>query len=184
MSNLPRVPPGQVVAQNWPVLHHGGIPDGPDPWTLRLFGAVERETERTLGELQSLRRAAITADVHCVTGWSLLDHTWTGVPFTTVEALAQPLPAARYLMAHAAGGWTTNIPLDDCRRTDVALVWDRDEQPLSAAHGGPLRLFIPHLYFWKSCKWLIGLEWMTQDRPGFWEKDTKYKNLDPWHAVR
>jgi len=181
---LPRVPPGQVVAVHWPVLHHGDVPVGPDPWGVRLFGAVEREVRLSLPELRRLGPVDLAADVHCVTGWSLLDNVWTGVPFAAVEALARPLRTAGFLMAHAAGGWSANLPLADCRRPDVALVWARNGEPLVAVHGGPLRLLVPHLYFWKSCKWLIGLEWMVRDRPGFWERDTKYKNLDPWAGVR
>jgi DMSO/TMAO reductase YedYZ molybdopterin-dependent catalytic subunit len=181
---LPRVPPGQKVARQWPVLHHGPVPPLQTPWTLRLFGAVGRELTLTLEELRALGTAQVAADVHCVTGWSLLDNVWTCVPFGAVEALAGPLPQARFLMAHAAGGWTTNLALDDCRRAGVALVWARNGEPLPPAHGGPLRLLVPHLYFWKSCKWLVGLEWMTEDRPGFWERDTVYKDLDPWHALR
>jgi len=184
MSDLPRLPPGQVVAKRWPVLHHGDIPVGPDPWTIHLFGAVRRETVLTLAALQTLPRVAIPADVHCVTGWSLLESVWTGVPFAAVEARAAPLPTARFLMAHAAGGWTTNVALADARHPGVVLAWARNGEALMAAHGGPLRLIIAHLYFWKSCKWLVGLEWMTEDRPGFWEADTKYSHLDPWHAVR
>jgi DMSO/TMAO reductase YedYZ molybdopterin-dependent catalytic subunit len=181
---LPRVPPGQRVAQQWPVLHHGPIPQGPTPWTLRLCGAVRHPTTCTLEELRALPTLQVAADVHCVTGWSLLDSVWTGVPFRAVETLAGPLPEARYLMAHAAGGWTTNLALADCRRPGVALVWARNGEPLPPAHGGPLRLLVPHLYFWKSCKWLVALEWMVEDRPGFWERDTVYKDLDPWHALR
>ncbi len=182
--DLPRIPPGQTVAQNWPVLHYGEVPAGTRPWRVRLFGAVQREVYLPLEEIQRLRSADIPADVHCVSGWSLLDNAWTGAPFTAVEAMARPLPSARFLMAHAAGGWSTNIPLTDCRRPDVALVWARNGVPLPAVHGGPLRLLVPHLYLWKSCKWLVALEWMIQDRPGFWEKDSKYTNLDPWAAVR
>ncbi len=181
---LPRVPPGQVVAQNWPVLHEGRVPVGPEPWTVRLFGAVGQVRSLTLGDLARLGTGEVEADVHCVTGWSLLDNTWAGVPFAAVEALAAPRPEARFLMAHAAGGWTTNLALEDCRQGGVALVWARNGEPLSAVHGGPLRLLVPHLHFWKSCKWLVGLEWMVEDRHGFWERNTKYKDLDPWHAVR
>lgn len=184
MNELPRVPPGQVVAQHWPVLHHGEVPAGPEPWTVHLGGAVRRERTVSLDALRTLGAVDIAADVHCVSGWSLLDSTWQGVPFMSVEALAEPLPSARFLMAHAAGGWSTNVPLTDCHRPGVALVWARDGSSLPRAHGGPLRLLIPHLYFWKSCKWLVGLEWMTEDRPGFWERNTKYTELDPWAAVR
>lgn len=206
-DGLPRLPPGQVTASHWPVLHHGEVPaearrrapatDGDSPaqpaadpgaassWTVRLFGTVGQVRTVTLAQLQAVSPATvITADVHCVTGWSLLSNRWDGVRFSALEDLAAPLPQARFLMAHAAGGWTTNLSLADCRREGVALVWARNGAALAPAHGGPLRLLVPHLYFWKSCKWLVGLEWMVDDRPGFWERDTKYKNLDPWHAVR
>lgn len=182
--SLPRVPPGQVVAGNWPVLHEGRIPSGPDPWTLRLFGAVREPATLTLADLRSLAAPPAPADVHCVTGWSLLGSLWTGAPFGAIEALARPDAEARFVMAHAAGGWTTNLPLEDARRPGVALVWERNGEPLTAPHGGPLRLLVPHLYFWKSCKWLVALEWMVQDRPGFWERNTPYTDLDPWHALR
>ena len=183
-DDLPRVPPGQVVSQDWPVLHHGEIPKGPDPWTLRLWGAVRRPQTLTLAALRHLGAQELDADVHCVSGWSLLDGRWWGLPFSRLEELAGPLPQAGYLMAHAAGGWTTNIALSACRHPGVMVIWARDGVPLSAAHGGPLRLFIPHLYFWKSAKWLMALEWMVEDRPVFWERNTKYTTLDPWHAVR
>ena len=183
-GGLTRVPPGQVIAQHWPVLHHGTVPLGPDPWHLRLWGAVAAERTLSLDALASLGRAEVTADVHCVSGWSLLDNTWQGIPFARLEALAGPLPEAAFLMAHAAGGWTTNLSLQDLRLPGVAVIWARNGEPLTAEHGGPLRLLVPHLYFWKSAKWLVGLEWMVTDRPGFWEKDTPYTTLDPWHAVR
>jgi len=181
---LPRLPPGQVAAPHWPVLHHGQVPCGPDPWRLRLFGAVHRDCSLDLADLAALGTAPVEADVHCVTGWSLLDSTWSGVPFGALEAAAGARAEAGFLMAHAAGGWTTNLALADCRRAGVAVVWARNGAELPAAHGGPLRLLVPHLYFWKSCKWLVGLEWMVEDRPGFWERDTKYTDLDPWHALR
>ncbi len=183
-EGLPRVPPGQVVAQHWPVLHHGAVPVGPDPWQLRLSGAVDHAQTLSFDALTGLGRCSVTADVHCVSGWSLLDNEWVGLPFARLEELAGPLPEAAFLMAHAAGGWTTNVSLRDLRQPGVAVVWARNGAPLPPEHGGPLRLLVPHLYFWKSAKWLVGLEWMVTDRPGFWEKDTIYKNLDPWHAVR
>jgi DMSO/TMAO reductase YedYZ molybdopterin-dependent catalytic subunit len=181
-AGRPRVPSGQVVAQHWPVLHHGEVPRGPSPWTVRLFGAVTQPMTLTLEGLTALGLVTVEADVHCVTGWSLLDNRWTGVPFDRIEALARPRPGAAFLMAHAAGGWSTNLALEDCRRPGVAVAFARNGDPLPPAHGGPVRLLVPHLYFWKSCKWLIGLEWMEEDRPGFWERDTIYHNLDPWHA--
>jgi DMSO/TMAO reductase YedYZ molybdopterin-dependent catalytic subunit len=184
VNSLPRIPPGQVVAQRFPVLHEGRVPPGPEPWRLRLFGAVEAPTVLGLAELRALHPVTAPADVHCITGWSWLGSAWTGVPFDRIEALARPRPEARFLMAHAAGGWTTNLALDDCRRPGVAAVWACDGLPLSPEHGGPLRLLVPHLYFWKSCKWLVALEWMERDRPGFWERNTRYGELDPWHACR
>ena len=183
MSN-PRLPPGQVEAADWPVLHHGSIPEGPDPWHLDLVGAVERPRRCTLAELAGLQARTQTADVHCVTGWSVLGRTWTGADFALLESLVRPKPQARHLMAHAAGGWSTNLALADARRPGVSVVWATDAAPLPRAHGGPLRLLVPHLYFWKSCKWLVALEWMVDDRPGFWERDTVYTEMDPWRAVR
>ncbi len=184
MSALPRVPPGQTVARRFPILHEGRIPPGPEPWRLRLFGAVAAPAALSLPDLRGLGPETAAADVHCITGWSWLGSTWTGVPFAAVEELARPRPEARFLMAHAAGGWTTNLSLQDCRRPGVRLAWDCDGRPLSPEHGGPLRLLVPHLYLWKSCKWLVALEWMAEDRPGFWERNTRYGELDPWHACR
>jgi DMSO/TMAO reductase YedYZ molybdopterin-dependent catalytic subunit len=160
------------------------VPPGPDPWRLRLFGAVATEVTLDMAALARLGAGRSPADVHCITGWSWLGSDWTGVPFGRVEDLARPRPEARFLMAHAAGGWTTNLALEDCRRPGVRLVWARDGAPLAPEHGGPLRLLVPHLYFWKSCKWLVALEWLVLDRPGFWERNTRYRELDPWHRER
>jgi DMSO/TMAO reductase YedYZ molybdopterin-dependent catalytic subunit len=185
-EGLPRVPPGQRVAEDWPVLHHRGTAPSawPARWTLRLDGLVEQPTVLSLEALQGLPHLDVVADVHCVTGWSLLGRRWRGVALRDLEDLVRPRPEARFLMAHALGGWTTDLALADGRRPGVAVVWAVDGAPLPREHGGPLRLLVPHLYFWKSCKWLVQLEWMAEDRPGFWERDTPYRDLDPWHAVR
>ena len=180
----PRLPPGQVAAAGWPVLHHGTVPAGPDPWCLELRGAVERPLRCTVADLAGQQRRTRVADVHCVTGWSVLGRSWTGTDFAVLESLVRPRPQARFLMAHAAGGWSTNLSLADARRSGVAVVWETDGHPLDPIHGGPLRLLVPHLYFWKSCKWLVALEWMVEDRPGFWEGNTVYTEMDPWRAVR
>lgn len=177
----PRLPKGQHLTQNWPVLHEGSVPEVDlGVWTLRVFGMVERELEISWADFMELPQETHTSDIHCVTTWSRYDNRWRGVPFRVVEHLARPLPGARYVMAHAENGFCTNIPLKELQRPNVLLAHEHDERPLSPEHGYPLRLVVPHLYFWKSAKWLRALEFMAQDRPGFWEERGYHMIGDPW----
>ena len=181
----PRVPPGQRVVSTWPVLHAGDVPRVDlDRWRLRVFGRVEQPLSLTWEEFSRLPRCQVTSDIHCVTRWSRLDNRWEGVPVRVLVEMARPLPQARFVMVHAEQGFTTNVPLEDLLREDVLLATHHDGQPLSPEHGWPVRLVVPHLYFWKSAKWVNGLEFMEEDRPGFWEQLGYHMYGDPWREQR
>ncbi|HEV8635804.1 MAG TPA: sulfite oxidase-like oxidoreductase [Chloroflexota bacterium] len=180
-----RVPPGQTLTQKWPVLHYGSVPRVDlSRWRFRIFGLVEEPKELAWDEFMALPKASITRDVHCVTTWSRLDNTFTGVPFREVLGLVEPLPEAKYVMVHAEYGFTTNLPLADLDRDDVLFATHHDGQELTPEHGWPMRLVVPHLYFWKSAKWVRGIEFMAQDRPGFWERNGYHMRGDPWQEER
>lgn len=179
------MPPGQRVVSGWPVLHAGDVPHiDLARWELRLFGRVERPLRLSWEEFQRLPRVQVTSDIHCVTRWSRLDNRWEGVPVRVLVEMARPLPDARYVMVHAEQGFTTNIPLEDLLRDDVLLATHHDGKPLTPEHGWPVRLVVPHLYFWKSAKWVTGLEFMTENRPGFWEQLGYHMYGDPWKEQR
>jgi len=180
-----RLPPGQKVVEDWPVLTYGGTPHiDLDRWRLRIYGAVAREVEFTWEQFRALPTATITCDIHCVTSWSRMDNRFEGVPFRALLDHCQPLPSAQSVMVHCYGGYTTNVPLADLTRDDVLLAYKHDGQELTPAHGWPLRLVIPHLYFWKSAKWVRALEFMEKDRPGFWETYGYHMRGDPWKEER
>lgn len=183
-----RIPPGQHLVSNFPVLHMGSVPAfDPQTWRLRVFGLVPAEQRYTYaqitdGSLFPVR--TLQTDFHCVTTWSKLDNVWVGVRFADLAAHVQPLPTARYVMAHCVQGYTTNIPLADLLRDDVLLAWGHNGANLSPDHGYPLRLMVPHLYAWKSAKWLRGLEFLADDAPGFWEQRGYHMYGDPWREQR
>jgi DMSO/TMAO reductase YedYZ molybdopterin-dependent catalytic subunit len=180
-----RVPPGQFVTQQWPVLHFGQIPKVDlQTWKFSIWGEVENPISWTWGEFQSLPRAARRNDVHCVTHWTRLDNEWEGVPVREVLRLARPKPEARFVVEHAVGGWTTNVPLPDFDRDDNLLATHHSGKPLTAEHGAPMRIVIPHLYFWKGAKWASGLELTREDRAGFWEENGYHMRGDPWKEER
>ncbi len=181
-----RLPPGQYHTDRFPVLHVGDVPTTDlSTWTLRLFGdAVRAERTLTWDELHQLPEVEVATDIHCVTKWSKFDTRWTGVRFRDVMALVDVDPAADTVVAHAEFGYTANVPLADLLGDDVLLAWGYDGEPLPAEHGGPLRLFVPKLYFWKSAKWLRGLEWRVGDAPGFWEQNGYHNVGDPWREQR
>ncbi|MFO7173846.1 MAG: sulfite oxidase-like oxidoreductase [Bacillota bacterium] len=180
-----RVPPGQVVTRKWPVLHAGEVPRVDlTTWTFRVWGLVEEEKEWTWEEFQTLPRVEVTVDIHCVTRWSRLDTRFRGVPAAAVLAAARPRPEARYVMVYAEQGFTTNLPLADLLRPNVLLADEAEGAPLTPEHGWPLRLVVPHLYFWKSAKWVRGFELMAEDRPGFWERLGYHMRGDPWQEQR
>ena len=180
-----RVPPGQRVVKEWPVLHAGEVPHVDlSRWELRVFGRVENPLRLNWEAFQKLPRVQVKSDIHCVTRWSRLDNLWEGVPFRAIVERARPMPDARYVMVHAEQGFTTNVPLEDLLRDDVLLATHHDGQPLTPEHGWPVRLVVPHLYFWKSAKWVTGLEFMREDRPGFWEQLGYHMYGDPWKEQR
>jgi DMSO/TMAO reductase YedYZ molybdopterin-dependent catalytic subunit len=179
-----RAPPGQTLTRGWPVLHEGRIPSfNPDRWRLKLWGAAAREAELTYDELRALGPATMTSDFHCVTGWSKLDNTWTGVWFRDVAALAQPSASAQHVLAWCAYEYRTNVPLEILLEEGF-LAWGHDGQDLAPEHGWPLRLVVPSRYAWKSAKWVQGLEFLTQDRRGYWEERGYHNRADPWNAER
>jgi DMSO/TMAO reductase YedYZ molybdopterin-dependent catalytic subunit len=180
-----RLPPGQYLTEKWPVLHYGDVPKVDlSSWTLTLNGLVEEPRSLSYTEFKALPRRTEKKDVHCVTRWSMLDSTWEGVPVSEVMKLVTLEPEATHVMVHAENGYTTNLSLDDFLRDENMLVDVRNGEPISAEHGWPLRLFVPHLYFWKSAKWLTGFEFIKGDRPGFWEQFGYHMHGDPWQEER
>ena len=180
-----RVPPGQRLVSRLPVLHYGPIPRfDPATWDLRLFGLVEEEVVFTYDEVLALPTVRIVTDIHCVTGWSMLDTVWEGVPFGELLNHVQPRPEAQYVLVHCDYGYTTNLPLAALLDDDVLLAYRYDDEPLPPRYGHPLRLVVPQRYFWKSAKWVRGLEFMAHDRPGFWEVRGYHNDGDPWKEER
>ena len=180
-----RVPPGQVVATRWPVLHQGEIPPfDPATWDFRVFGLVDAERSWAWDQWQDLPTVTIDGDLHCVTRWSSLGHTWTGVSAQDLCNLAGVMPAARFVVLHGEGGYSANLSIDDFVDPRVVIATHHDGEPLSPEHGGPLRAVIPERYAWKSVKWLRGVEFLDQDRPGFWEAFGYSNSADPWREER
>jgi DMSO/TMAO reductase YedYZ molybdopterin-dependent catalytic subunit len=181
-----RVPPGQFVTQKFPVLHYGSVPtyENLDRWDFRIFGLVERPLRLRWGDLLGLPQQTQTVDIHCVTRWSKLDTTWTGVPWRELMKQITPKPEATHVMAHCEYGFTTNMALDVLDDDDTMLAFLYDGRPLEPEHGYPLRLLVPKRYFWKSAKWLRGIEFMAEDRPGFWERNGYHMEGDMWQEQR
>jgi DMSO/TMAO reductase YedYZ molybdopterin-dependent catalytic subunit len=166
-----RLPPGQYLTEKWPVLHAGTVPETDlATWDLRVFGEVEDPITLSWEELTALPSREITTDIHCVTRWSRFDASFKGVHWSELAKLVRPKPGARYVVAHAEQDYTTNVPLSALEEPDALLAYEADGEPLTPEHGWPLRLVIPKRYFWKSAKWLRGLELLDHDEPGFWER--------------
>lgn len=181
----PRLPPGQIVTEKWPVLHHGDVPAiDLARWDLVLDGLVERPQRWAWDEFQRLPRTQVHSDIHCVTRWSRYDNTWEGVSLRTVMALASPKPEGRHAILHAEAGFTTNLPIAELLQDDVLLADRHDGQPLAPEHGWPLRLVVPRRYFWKSAKWIRRIELVARDEPGFWERNGYHNDADPWREER
>ena len=180
-----RVPPGQYVTDKWPVLTYGPEPTiAPADWELRVFGEVERETLTTWDDFQALPRVEVVADFHCVTRFSTLDNRWSGVALRTLLEPAGVEPSAAHVTVHCYGGYTTNLPLEDLL-SERALLADRHgSDPLAPEHGGPVRLVVPHLYAWKSAKWVSGIELLREEVRGFWEDAGYHRYGDPWSEQR
>lgn len=180
-----RVPPGQRLTTGFPVLTYGQTPAiDLKSWRLRVSGLVEEEKAWTWEQFMALPQTELRCDIHCVTTWSKLDTTWLGVRFSDLVREIVVKAEARYVMQHAYGGYTTNLPLASMLEEDVLLGHTFDGRALEPAHGGPLRLVVPKLYFWKSAKWLNGLEFMARDRLGFWEQNGYHNDADPWKEQR
>ena len=179
------LPPGQSLTLKWPVLHYGSVPRfDPETWDLRVTGLVDSPLRLSWKEFNALPKIQRTSDFHCVTRWSRFDNRWDGVAFRELLARVHPKPEAAYVLLHAEQGFTANVPLADLDREEVLLATHHDGEPLTAEHGYPLRLIVPHLYAWKSVKWLRGLEFLDHDTPGFWEQNGYHMYGDPWKEQR
>ncbi len=180
-----RVPPGQYVTQKWPVLHYGSVPTvDVATWDFRVWGDVEEPFTFTWQEFREMPRKSIHRDIHCVTRWSRLDMDFEGVPIQHILERARPKPSARFVVEHAEQGYTTNLPLDILDDEDVLLADMADGEPLTPEHGYPLRLVVPKRYFWKSAKWIRGLQFRSADQLGFWERYGYHNEADPWREQR
>ncbi len=185
MRDAGRLPPGQSLTLKWPVLHYGSVPRfDPATWDFRIWGAVETSVRLTWREFSLLPHVKSVSDFHCVTRWSRFDNTWEGVAFREVLKLVRLKPEASHVLVHAEQGYTANIPLADLDRDNVLFATHHDGQPLPADHGYPLRLIVPHLYAWKSVKWVRGLEFLSHDAAGFWEQNGYHMYGDPFKEQR
>jgi len=178
-----RVPPGQYVTADFPVLSAGPTPNVPlNEWRFTIGGQVDKPLAWSWQELLALPAEDVTVDIHCVTKWTKLDTTWKGV---SVDTLLKDVPtAAEFVIAHSYGGYTTNLPLEDVTDGKAWVAYEYGGEPLEPEHGGPARLLVPHLYFWKSAKWVRGLELRDEDEPGFWEGYGYHNYGDPWREQR
>ena len=178
-----RVPPGQYVTRDFPVLSAGPTPHTPlGDWDFKIRGALDKPVSWTWNEFLALPNETITVDVHCVTKWSKLDTVWKGVSLDTLLDRVQT--SAEYVLAFCDGGYTTNLPLEDVTGGKAWIAYEYGGEPLEPEHGGPARLLVPHLYFWKSAKWVRGLELRANDEPGFWEYYGYHNYGDPWKEQR
>ena len=180
-----RLPPGQIATRKWPVLHYGSVPRVDlGRWRLSISGTVEHPFTLTWAELQALPRAETLCDIHCVTRWSRFDNRFEGVALGPLLTRAGVQPATRCVLVHAEQGFTTNLPLQDFVRPGNLLALSHEGEPLTPEHGGPVRLVVPHLYFWKSAKWVTGFEFLDEDAPGFWEQNGYHMRGEPWAEER
>jgi DMSO/TMAO reductase YedYZ molybdopterin-dependent catalytic subunit len=178
-----RVPPGQYVTDRFPVLSAGATPHTPlEKWTFSITQGGDTRKSWTWQEFQALPAETVTVDIHCVTRWSKLDTQWRGVSLDTL--LGQVGHDAGYVLAFCDGGYTTNLPVADVTGGRAWVAYEYDGQPLEPEHGGPARLLVPHLYFWKSAKWVRGVELLNHDEPGFWETYGYHMYGDPWKEQR
>lgn len=180
-----RLPPGQYLTKKWPVLSYESTPRfDAQKYRFKVWGAVVNPLELTWEELLALPRTQLTTDIHCVTTWSRYDNQWEGIHIRELLARVQPTEQAQFVMAHSFTGYTTNLPLSALADDDVMIALKHDGADLEPQHGGPVRLLVPKLYFYKSAKWLSGLEFMDRDRPGFWEIRGYSNSADPWKEER
>ena len=180
-----RIPPGQHLTEKWPVLHYGSVPSiDVSRWNLRIFGLVNKERNINFQYFVSLPQIKVLSDIHCVTTWSRLNNLWEGVSSAAIKTLVEIKPDAKFVIVHAIGNFTTNLTTEDFFQTDVLLAVKHNGESLSQEHGGPVRLVVPGLYFWKSAKWVTGLEFVNKDHPGFWESAGYHNHGDPWKEER
>jgi DMSO/TMAO reductase YedYZ molybdopterin-dependent catalytic subunit len=180
-----RLPPGQSLTLKWPVLHYGSIPHfDPAKWDFKISGEVEESKRLSWSDFRALPQTETISDFHCVTRWSRLDNRWKGVLFTDVLKLTKPKPEARFALILAEEGYTANVLLEDLLRSNVLFAFEHDGEPLTAEHGGPLRLIVPHLYAWKSVKWVRGFTLLDRDQLGLWERNGYHAYGDPWKEQR
>lgn len=180
-----RLPPGQYLTDRFPVLHVGDVPDyEPGQWDLTIFGLVDKPFRIGLDELKALPSHTLTFDIHCVTKWSKFDTTWTGVLVKDLFDMAGVQGEATHVMEHAEFGYTTNVPLADITVDNAIVAYAYEGEEIEAIHGGPVRIVIPHLYFWKSAKWVRGIELRAGDAPGFWERNGYNMYGDPFLEQR
>ncbi len=185
MKKSGRLPPGQSLTNKFPVLTYGPNPVfNPATWDLRVFGLVEKEMRWTWDEFTQIPTTTITTDIHCVTRWSKFDTQWEGVLFSDFIKLFGITPEVQHVIAHCDYGYTTNVPLEDMMGDKVLLTYKFDGKPLEADHGGPMRTLVPHLYFWKSAKFVRALEFSSVDKPGFWEQAGYHNYGDPFKEER
>jgi DMSO/TMAO reductase YedYZ molybdopterin-dependent catalytic subunit len=174
-----RLPPGQYLTEKWPVLHAGSVPSTDlATWDFKVWGQVEQPLTLAWDEFKELPATEITIDIHCVTRWSRFDTAFRGVHWRELAKLVTPKPTARFVLAHAEQGFTSNVPLSALEDAEALLAYEADGEPLTPDHGWPLRLVVPHRYFWKSAKWLRGLELRSTDQPGFWERYGYHNEAD------
>jgi DMSO/TMAO reductase YedYZ molybdopterin-dependent catalytic subunit len=174
-----RLPPGQYLTEKWPVLHAGEVPTADlTTWDFRVWGEVEEPLTFTFDELRALPATEVTTDIHCVTRWSRFDARFRGVHWSELAKLCRPKPTARFVIAHAEAGFTANVPLAAIDDEQALVATEADGEPLTPDHGFPVRLVIPSKYFWKSAKWLRGLELTPVDKPGFWERYGYHNDAD------
>jgi DMSO/TMAO reductase YedYZ molybdopterin-dependent catalytic subunit len=185
MGHVNRLPPGQKLVTNWPVLDLGVQPDvKAENWRLRVGGLVETPLAFTLERFMALPQRDFVSDVHCVTAWTRYDNHWRGVSSRTLLDLAKPKAGARHVVFHAYDGYTTNIMLKAFSDDNVLLAHSWEGKPLAREHGGPVRAVVPDWYFWKSAKWINRIEFLAEDRPGFWEVRGYHNEADPWKEER
>ncbi|MFC0187076.1 sulfite oxidase-like oxidoreductase [Fictibacillus aquaticus] len=180
-----RLPPGQVLTERFPILHEGEVPQYElSDWTLTVDGLVKEPKTFTFEDIMAMPQTTVVKDIHCVTRWSRFDNAFTGVLFSDFLKAIDVDPEARHVMAYGDHDYDTNIPIQDLMRDDILLAHSFDGKPLTDKHGYPLRLIVPHLYFWKSVKWIRRIEFMRDDRPGFWEQNGFHNYADPFREQR
>lgn len=180
-----RLPPGQYMARDFPVLHVGSVPQfDPKTWRFRILGEVEHSQELSWEQFKALPAKTVKADIHCVTRWSKFDTSWTGVPFREIMKIAGVKPSASFITTYGENGYSANLPLAAVDDANVLFAYAYDGEALEPIHGGPMRMLVPSRYFWKSTKWCNGVEFSREDQPGFWELRGYNNEADPWKEER